>query len=478
MADIKFQDIDLEKIIIKLLLTNQLVKDRAFPFLKVELFENVGYRKIVEKILNFYEEFSKIPSTSDIRLQLSVDGISQEIKDCYLEILEIPVSEYDEEFLFETVEDFFKKRLIADKNANIAMALYDNKLNEIPKFVDDLNNALGFNFNQTVAFDIFEKDSGEEVLDFVKNTANVVSTGIASLDKYMNGGFGEEKLTVFTAESNLGKSLMIGSIAASCLLDNKNVLIVTMEQSSKVYARRIISNLFDIEIGSLYGDSLREENLEKYKRFKNNLKRRLYISDMLPGTTHNNILNLLTSLKLKKKFVPDIIFVDYIKLMNSSRLQKGANTNIQYQYVCEDLRSIGQIMKIPIVSAMQVNRAAYGSSKIDKKDTGDSIGIVQTADVVIGLSQPEDFKANKDEGIGKWLANFAKNRDNISDVTVKLIVYYKKMRVVDDPSNFENEENQPTVSEIINSELDAQDSITKETTEEIFKTAGEQTSKW
>jgi len=433
--EVKFKDIDLEKMIIKLILTNKIVQDRAFPFLKLELFANEGHREIVKRILNFYEEFSKVPTLSDLRLQLSSEGTNESLKEVYLEILDTSVADYENEFLLKKVENFYKRRLISWKNTNIAMALMDNKLNEIPAIVNDLNNVLGFNFNDDVAFDMFAEDTGDYVMEFIKNTNKVVSSGIPSLDKYLNGGFNDDKLTVFTAESNLGKSLMMGSLAASCLLRNKKVLIVTMEQSNKVYTRRILSNILDMDMESFYNDEKKNEKLANYKKYKDRIKGKIFIAEYVPGITHNRILNLLTELKLKKNFVPDIIFVDYIKLMSSARLQKGANTNTQLQYVCEDLRSIPQTFKIPVVTAMQVNRGAYGSTIIDKKDTGDSIGIVQTADVVIGLSQPQDYKGDRETGLGKWLANFAKNRDGIADVSITLNVNYKNMRVSDDPSN-------------------------------------------
>jgi replicative DNA helicase len=88
-----------------------------------------------------------------------------------------------------------------------------------------------------------------------------------------------------------------------------------------------------------------------------------------PSTTasvdHFNAL--LNELRLKKKFVPDVIMIDYINLCASSRLKasSAADTYVYIKSVSEEVRGLAQKWSIPIWSATQLNREGFGSSDPD-----------------------------------------------------------------------------------------------------------------
>ena len=100
--------------------------------------------------------------------------------------------------------------------------------------------------------------------------------------------------------------------------------------------------------------------------------------------------SLLNELKLKKSFIPDIIFVDYLNICASSRY-KGHIVN-SYTYVkaiAEELRGLAVEFDLPIVSATQTTRAGFGSSDPDLTDTSESFGLPATADLMFALISSE-----------------------------------------------------------------------------------------
>jgi hypothetical protein len=128
---------------------------------------------------------------------------------------------------------------------------------------------------------------------------------------------------------------------------------------------------------------------------------------------------LLNELNLKKSFVPDIIFVDYLNICCSSRIKAGANIN-SYTYVksiAEELRGLAVEYNVPIVSATQTTRSGFTSSDPGLEDTSESFGLPATADLMFALITSEDLEA-----LGQIMVKQLKNRYNDPS-------YYKRFTI-------------------------------------------------
>jgi replicative DNA helicase len=118
---------------------------------------------------------------------------------------------------------------------------------------------------------------------------------------------------------------------------------------------------------------------------------------------------LLNELNLKKSFVPDIIFIDYLNICCSSRIKAGANIN-SYTYVkaiAEELRGLAVEFGVPVVSATQTTRSGYSSSDPGLEDTSESFGLPATADLMFALISSEEL-----EEMGQIMVKQLKNRYN------------------------------------------------------------------
>jgi hypothetical protein len=116
---------------------------------------------------------------------------------------------------------------------------------------------------------------------------------------------------------------------------------------------------------------------------------------------------LLNELNLKKNFVPDIIFIDYLNICCSSRIKAGANIN-SYTYVksiAEELRGLAVEFGVPIVSATQTTRSGFTSSDPGLEDTSESFGLPATADLMFALISSEELEA-----LGQIMVKQLKNR--------------------------------------------------------------------
>lgn len=409
-----------EKIIIKLLFVNNKIRDKVLPFLQESLFDNEEHKAIIKKILYFYDKHTKFPSISDLRLKLE-----ETVGDVFKEVVDLDISEYTIEELYEAIEQFFKEKLVNNVNVSIMDKLTEGKVDECVPHVDELREALSFSFDTSIGFDVLE--DSEKFYEHLHSKEKFISTGIDSLDYFLQGGLYEKTLTLLMANSNMGKSLVMGSLATNMLLNNKKVLIVSLEMSEFKYARRILGNLFDIDINALK-DVPKQDIINLFEEKKKIIKSKLIVKEYPTKSINSNgIRNLLTNLKLKKGFEPDILFVDYLEIMRANQTNKNGNSFEEIKKISEDLRGLGGEIGLPVFSATQTNRGALGAPELSVDDMSQSIGPLFTADTLLGLTQPEEYQK-----ISKFLLHILKQRDGEKNKKITLDVNYNKMRITDD----------------------------------------------
>ena len=132
-----------------------------------------------------------------------------------------------------------------------------------------------------------------------------------------------------------------------------------------------------------------------------------------------NFRHLLNELKIKKNFVPDIIYIDYLNICMSSRIRNGANVNSYtlVKAIAEELRGLAVEFNVPIFSATQTTRSGYSSSDLGLEDTSESFGLPATADFMFGLQRSEEM-----DDLNQILVKQLKNRYSDPGVNRRFIV--------------------------------------------------------
>ena len=417
-----------ENLLVRMLFTDVDCRDRIYPYLVDDIFEGFENQKIVQEFLKFKNEYDDFPSAKALELRLQNVTVFDHLKHC----LQIDTDEYNNDYVMDTIEEFFRNKLVWNDINDTVEKLKENDTESISSIVDRMRDSLSFSFDTTVGLDYSE--DAELMYEALHNKDNVVPTGIKNLDKLIEGGFHEKSLTLFMAETNMGKSLIKCGLATNALLQNKNVLYVTMEMSEFKIAERITANIMDIELDHLKAIS-KDKFIKKHEKVFKQLKSNLVVKEFpTKGANTNKIRNLLKELKLKKGFVPDIVFVDYLGIMLPNSPKKEGNTNTEMKTISEELRGLAVETGIPFVSAMQTNRGGFSSAEIDLTDVADSIGTTATADVIFGVTQTEEMRQ-----LGIYTMILLKNRYGINKVKTSVGVDYPKMRIEDVEDEFEEE---------------------------------------
>lgn len=215
--------------------------------------------------------------------------------------------------------------------------------------------------------------------------------------------------SVSSHNTGVGKSLFMCHCAAGNLLDGKNVLYITMEMAEEKIAERIDANLLDVTIDDL-SIMPKETFFKKLERVKTKTTGRLIIKEYpTSGAGSANFRHLINELKLKKNFMPDIIYIDYLNICASSRVKYSANMN-SYTYIksiAEELRGLAVEFNLPVVSATQTTRSGFNNSDVELSDTSESFALPATADLMFALTTSEEL-----ESLGQIMVKQLKNRYN------------------------------------------------------------------
>jgi replicative DNA helicase len=299
----------------------------------------------------------------------------------------------------------------------------------IPKILSD---ALAVSFDNSVGHDYFE--NSDDRFEFYHRTEERIPFDLDYFNKITKGGLPAKTLNIALAGTGVGKSLFMCHVAASCMVQGKNVLYITLEMAEEKIAERIDANLLNVRVDEL--ESLTKEQYDKkVNRVKSKTTGKLIIKEYptaSASTTH--FRTLLNELNLKRNFKPDIVFVDYLNICSSSRIKPGASIN-SYTYVksiAEELRGLAVEYSVPIVSATQTTRSGFTSSDPGLEDTSESFGLPATADLMFALISSDEL-----EELGQIMVKQLKNRyaDPTLHKRFTLGVDRAKMRLYDAESS-------------------------------------------
>jgi len=410
-----------EKLLIKTLFTNAEAQDKILPYLDPRVFSSESSQKLINNIIEFYEKYNKFPSSSEMQLYTT-----EEVFDIVRTALNTDTSELSEQFVLDEVETFFSDKLYFQALIDGKKALDNGDTLQMTEAYSNMQEALAFSFDNNLGLSI--DSDWERMYEIHHNKDYFISTGVDTLDKMMNGGLPSMAITLFSAGTNVGKTLIQVAIATNILLQNKNVLYISMEEQEDILSKRFQGNLFDIEIDDIKfmtKDKFKEVYDRAMDRFNGNLE----IVGWPSGTKNaNHIRLLLKEYEMKKNFKPDVIFVDYIGCMLPIRLGKNYDSNTELTNITDEVRSIGVEFGIPMVSGLQLNRGGIDSAEVGLGDTAASIGSTFKADFILGVTAPPDLASE-----GMYAIKVLKSRSSDKTKLSKAIIGVEpaKMRIYD-----------------------------------------------
>lgn len=409
----------IEQSILSNLINNEQYFRKSIPFLRQEYFQDRSHKLAFKLIDEYVKKYSSQPTVKALAIDLESEPLNQEeidnVKTLINELDAEPIK--DNEWLLDQTEKFCQDKAIYNaimSSINILDGKTEKTKNAIPQILSD---ALAVSFDTNVGHDFLE--DYESRYDFYHKKEQRIPFDLEYFNKITKGGIPNKTLNIALAGTGVGKSLFMCHCAAANLTRGNNVLYITLEMAEEKIAERIDANLLNVTVDEL-AMLPKDAYDKKIERVRGKTNGKLIIKEYPTATAGSaNFRHLFNELKIKKGFVPDIVYIDYLNICNSSRIKQGGSVN-SYTYIkaiAEELRGLAVEQNVPIISATQTTRSGFTNTDLGLEDTSESFGLPATADFMFALISSEEL-----QDLNQMMVKQLKNRYSDPSTNRKFVI--------------------------------------------------------
>lgn len=365
-----------EKILVKYAMLDSQYLASIADYVQPKYFDDKNIAKFFEIVADFHDKRGKLPTFTEVKTYLTTDELKNGFRKLVESFKEID-GNLDKDELYTNTEKFLKERGMYHSILESAEAISDGKA-DTSEIVEKFEKIAGINLNVDRGIELY--GDVEKIIDDILNDEATISSKWPWLDDSLGGGFVESgrALYIFAGQSNIGKSIFLGNIAANIASQGKSVLIVTLEMSETLYAKRIVSNVTKIPMKDFRNNIpiLRYALEEEHK----NTDGRMYIKEFPPSTITPKQLGAFIKKMLDSGIKIDAVVVDYLTLLTST----GNNSYEKGKNICEQLRALTYLYKCPIISAVQIQRCLDVDTNVVGINGDKRIGDLKIGDKIMG----------------------------------------------------------------------------------------------
>lgn len=416
----------IETVILSNLIQNEEYSRQVIPFLKSDYFHQRPDRQVYDLISTYFDKYNKVPSQTALIIDAEDLQINKEEFDNVNEIISgLTDKEPDGSWLIEKTEKFCRDKSVYNAiMQSISIIEGKDKQYSTEALPALLQEAINVSFDKSVGHDYSE--DAESRYDFYHHKEDKIPFDLEMFNKITKGGIPRKTLSAILAPTGMGKSLFLCHHAAASIKAGKNALYISMEMSEERIAERIDCNLLDIDIDQLYRLG-KKDYINKFEEIRSKTYGKLVIKEYPTSSAHaGHFRALLDELKLKKNFIPDIIYIDYINICSSQKLKSNGavNSYTLIKSIAEELRALAVENNVPIFTATQTNRGGVNNSDISMTDTSESFGLPMSLDFFFAMIRTEEL-----DNLGQLMVTQLKSR--FGDIN-----YYRKFIIGIDIKKF------------------------------------------
>ncbi len=232
-----------------------------------------------------------------------------------------------------------------------------------------------------------------EALRDEKRYVSGISTGFDKLDE-LTCGFQPSDFIIIAGRPSTGKTSFALSISLNMAAKGRAVGFLSLEMSKEQLGLRLLCANANLDLQKVRSGYLGSEDYAKLAISAQELEKyKIYIDDSTP-TFINEIRAKCR--RLQKNFGLDILFLDYIQLIQTH--DQYENRNLQLGAISATLKSIAKEFNIPVVALSQLSRNPERKRGKDAKptmaDLRESGNLEQDADLVIILYRNNELDQN------------------------------------------------------------------------------------
>ena len=297
------------------------------------------------------------------------------------------------------VRDKAMQRALIDTSAQIISNCYDAS-KDVPTLLDESERAI-FSISERANSKTFASSSElvRSVFDELlarynnKSVTTGVPTGYMMLDR-MTAGLQPTDLIILAARPSMGKTAFALNVAMRAALSGgATVAIFSLEMSKQSLMDRMLCAWGRVELSRVRRGFLEDDDWAKLSASAGALSQAKIFID---GTAGLAPLALRARCRrLKAEHGLDLVMVDYLQLMHSSR---NDSRELEISDISRNLKALAKELKVPVIALSQLNRKV--EERTDKRpvlsDLRESGAIEQDADLIMFIHR-EDAYNKKDD---------------------------------------------------------------------------------
>lgn len=408
-----------------MMITNAELFTRVMNIINAENFDR-RLRPAAEFIIEHTKKYNVMPDPTQIK---AITEISLE-----------RIDELDEAYynwFLEEFEAFTRRQELERAILKSADLLEKGEYGPVEKLIKD---AVQISLQKDMGTDYFADPRAR--LMALKSNNGQNSTGWATLDKKLYGGFNRGELQIFAGGSGSGKSLVMQNLAVNWVQAGLSGVYVTLELSEGLCSMRLDSMVTDTSTQEIFRDLDNVEMKVKMVAKKAGLLRVKY----LPAQSNvNDIRAYVKELQVQTGMRIDFLCVDYLDLiMPVTAKVSPSDLFVKDKYVSEELRNLSKELNVIFVTASQLNRSAVDEIEFDHSHIAGGISKINTADNVFGIFTSRSIRES-----GRYQIQLMKTRSS-SGVGQKIELKYNgdTLRITDEGESYQKESS-PSPSQIM-----------------------------
>jgi replicative DNA helicase len=384
----------IEQTILSNLLYSEEYLRKVYPFLKAEYFPDKVDNKLFKTISSFIDDYNTNPTKEAIEITLqNENGIDEDLYDgCTEQLEELEPSETEFQWIVDESEKFCKSQAIYNAITR-SISIQEGKDKELqPNAIPSiLQDALSVAFNTEIGHSYFGDAANRH--DAYNRSDVRVPFKLDMLNRITYGGVTKKSLSCFLCPTGGGKTVFMSDWAAFLVSIGYDVLYITGEMADIKIAERVDANLLDVPINEVKHIK-KSVFVDRVGAIQSKVKGELVVKEFPTASAHvGHIKTVLNELRIKKNFVPKIVFIDYINIFLSQRYKPGnnANTNTIIKAISEEFRGMAVEYDLPVVTATQVTRSGLTNTDLEMGDTSESIGLTSVLDFYMAMIPSDEL---------------------------------------------------------------------------------------
>lgn len=387
----------IEKQILSSLIEKDSYARKVLPFVSDQYFSSESEKIVFNKIKQYFTDYNSLPTNEALMIEISNDTKLTEAQ--FNDVCDLVQSlscdkDTNEQWLVDKTEQFCQEKAVYNAIMDSIQIIDGNDASKTKQTIPQiLSDALAVSFDNHVGHDYIE--DSEQRYDFYHTKEEKIPFDLEYFNSITKGGLPNKTLNIILAGTGVGKSLAMCHFAASNMMDGKNVLYITMEMAEERIAERIDANLLNVPLNDL-ADLPRDMYNKKIAALRKQTPGRLVIKEYPTASAHaGHFRHLVNELAIKRNFVPDVIYIDYLNICASARVKAIGGAVNSYSFIkaiAEELRGLAVEKNVPIISATQTNRSGFTNSDVGLEDTSESFGLPATADFMFALISTDELQ--------------------------------------------------------------------------------------